>query len=334
MANNALSSPSRDLAISSEHRAFTLIELLVVIVIIALLISILLPSLSKARSLAEQLKETAAGQQTMVAQAAYANDFKDQVNLGYLVWDWAHPGPKAMLSHDTYGRQMEGYAVKRWVWHMAPYIGNTTLGGIFVNKTLLNKIMELQRTKSTPGSPGAIIQPGSDSYEWAVSENPTFGMNTTFVGGDWGRGAFRPSNLKKYGQFYVARMDQVRRADQLMAFGSARGVGSATGTTINPGFHALTSPITTMSGPSYGWLPSDNLVTWQTTRSAGFMKPKFVPTDTPETYGNMDFRWNGKAVTTFMDGHINMTTLKQASDMRLWTDRATKEDWYPGMPNP
>ena len=62
---------------SPAHRAFTLVELLVVIGIIAVLIGVLMPALSKARRASARTKCLANIHNLCLAQAIYANQFKN-----------------------------------------------------------------------------------------------------------------------------------------------------------------------------------------------------------------------------------------------------------------
>jgi len=68
---------------SGRRGAFTLVELLVVIGIIALLIAILLPSLARARESAKNAQCLSNLRQLGTVYQFYANDYKDQIPIGY-----------------------------------------------------------------------------------------------------------------------------------------------------------------------------------------------------------------------------------------------------------
>ena len=66
-----------------KPKGFTLVELLVVIGIIALLIAILLPALSRAREQAKNTQCLSNLRQLATVYQFYANDYKDQIPIGY-----------------------------------------------------------------------------------------------------------------------------------------------------------------------------------------------------------------------------------------------------------
>ncbi|MBC7772943.1 MAG: type II secretion system protein [Pyrinomonadaceae bacterium] len=310
----------------STPLAFTLIEVLVVIAVIALLVSLLLPTLGKAKKIAKLTREMAAAKQLQLAYSSYSNDMRDRLLPGYLAWDWAHSGPVAMLPQDDLARYGTGYPVKRYPWRILPWL-DYDLRGILVDPEQHSRVRALTRD---PRPPGTLLEPESEpqTFEDAVSCNPSFGINGTFAGGDWGRGAFRPINLRRFGQYYLTKQSDAVFGSRIMVFASARGTGPTTGGQVVPGYFNITSPYTTPL--HYDWLPDNVAATFNSTRLPGFNRLKWDPDLPPDATGNLDFRHIGDvAVASFLDGHAKSITLTEAKDMRLWSDQATDADWRP-----
>ncbi len=43
-------------------------------------------------------------------------------------------------------------------------------------------------------------------------------------------------------------------------------------------------------------------------------------------YGNIDPRYDGKAICVFLDGSVRMLSIEELRDMRLWSANAKDED--------
>jgi prepilin-type N-terminal cleavage/methylation domain-containing protein len=135
----------------------------------------------------------------------------------------------------------------------------------------------------------------SSAYRYQVSLAPALGMNAYCVGGyETATGPLAKNDVS-------TRLVQLERP--LVTFISARTKTSAGGMKSGdmPGSHFVRPPV--FSG-----------VKWKT----GAYDDSKAGLD----YGNVDFRYHGKAVATFTDGSSRLLDIEEARDMRLWARNA------------
>jgi prepilin-type N-terminal cleavage/methylation domain-containing protein len=297
---------------SRDVPGFTLIELLVVIAIITLLLSILLPGLGQAKKIAAFTKESAGASQLNMAYLTYANDNRDALMPGFLKYSWAHPGQDAQHQFWVYddlssaATRMEGTTIKRYPWRIAPYLNYDTRG-LILDKNLWDEM------KARPLDPPG----GGSGYQRGVATHSSFGINGTYVGGDYEHGAFRDPVMRQRGRFYVQKASEPVFPTKLIIFGSARGRHIAGGNRVAPGWYRLEAP----RGLSFSGTAAENWTALNT--------PTFDATRDPADYGYIDLRHFNKFIVTHFDGHTEALSYRQARDMRRWSNEADREDWVP-----
>lgn len=333
-------------------RAFTLIELMVVILIIGILLAILLPAIKGARALGYQVKEMAAGQQKMVAWTTYATDNKDACFTGYIPWAAGHlgntVGPYVWLHPDPWypSHAVEGNVIKM---NGLRFMGATglTLDALMVHKPTANLFRNRPTTPTFGGSrpPTTLYDSDVGSLPAAMAFHPSLGMNTTFVGGNWHRGAMQgysamggPGHPRPK-KWYVTETREILRTDMLMIFCSSRGVDIKTtgsfGSTSwgrNPAAWTPTSQVV----PGYWEVVSPRVGFPQnapTPMGPWIASNTFDETKNPKDWGFVHPRHNSRAVTAMADGHVEMQSLSQLRDMRKWSNYAPRADWN-FTPNP
>ncbi|MEK6700986.1 MAG: prepilin-type N-terminal cleavage/methylation domain-containing protein [Planctomycetota bacterium] len=290
---------------------FTLIELLVVISIIVLLIGMLAPALSSARKTAGMVRELAAIRQVGSAFTMYAQDNKSKLLPGYLRGSWAKPARRTFIVHESATSASEdgrlfGETIRPYPWRLMPYL-DYARPALVLDRTLRTTIEDLSSDRTQ-----------AVNFQAAFSRHPTFGMNTTYVGGDAHRGGFYRPSYSRWGTFVVDKLESVIMPSKLMIFASSRGVRSNSGGQKVPGFHRLEGP-------------------WHATPTSNSV-PAFIPWLAPgrfdaalptTTFGHLDFRHFGKATTVTFDGHAETLDLDQLNDMRRWYNQATAANGHP-----
>jgi len=196
-------------------------------------------------------------------------------------------------ARDASGASIPHPVNARYPWRLAPYV-NYAIEDVF----LIGK------------EAGAEADEDQESYWYRVSVFPALGMNVFFVGGDEsgqsGQG-IRPiaAHEELFGPFCVTHLGQAVSPSRLITFASARHTHNGQ---TGVGYFKVTSPRFT----SERW-PSE----WD-------------PDSAADAFGFVDLRWDGRAVTTMLDGSVRLMTLQELRDMRHWSDqaaRANDADW-------
>lgn len=184
------------------------------------------------------------------------------------------------------GTQVSGIMCARYPWRLAPYIGGAMDDIFLINET---------RRKTD------ALRHDSPDYQYLASLFPALGINGYCVGGyddASGEGNFSTD--------VVRTLAGASRASKLIVFASARYTDSAARSSEKetPGFHLVTPP---------------NM--WRTKWSRPFDRKKAA-----SSFGNVDLRWDGKAVCAFLDGHVELLGEPGIYDMRLWSNMAAEEN--------
>lgn len=140
------------------------------------------------------------------------------------------------------------------------------------------------------------LETDSFSYQYLASLYPSFGINGYCVGGyddSTGSGNFASD--------CVTRAASAVRPSTLIVFVSAR-YRESPEKADTPGFHIVTPP-----------------KLWRTKWTTPFDQKK-----TPSAFGNVNPRWDGRAICAFLDGHVAMLGQEELTDMRFWSNTAAE----------
>ncbi|MEM1158871.1 MAG: type II secretion system protein [Verrucomicrobiota bacterium] len=143
------------------------------------------------------------------------------------------------------------------------------------------------------------LEQGSTSYRYAVSLAPALGINAYCVGGYYSMTKlFSPNDV-------TTRLLQSSR--DLVLFTSAR----------------TSSGAVDLSGSWFVRPPRMGPMAWK----SGDYDPS-VPS---LQYGNVDFRYNGKAVVSMTDGSVRLMSIDELRNMKLWARNADTADYAIGL---
>lgn len=272
--------------------AFTLVELLVVLAIIALLIGILVPAIGSARRVARQTVDMSNMRQMLLGYRVYQAE-----HGGWLMWGYppAYVDGQPLSVKLPSGHKLPGsrnaLPVMRYPIRLAPY-----------EQGVWELLYSHTDSPEPPTSDDSIEDAYTKAYK--LSTNPSFGLNTVFVGGDLGHEGFvSPPRFRPNTGSHVAFRDvEIERPGSMIVFAESklRGGGMNSG---DEGLHRVTPPLA-------------NGRQWQA-RDEGF---EIV--NTGGVIGLPEGRYGAQTITGFFDGHVDRLSADELDDMRLWANRA------------
>lgn len=306
-----------------QRAAFTLVELLVVIGIVVVLVSVLLPAVARVRSSAMSVATAAQLRELTLLYVQYAQAHRGALLPGFLPPDVQ--GVQPTVSDPTSGQVFRGRTARMWPWRLAEWAGTSAGGG----RALWGLIRPGLGSGELPSASDTATAAESKAYNAALY--PVFGLNTVFLGGharstatspDYFRG-FRPDGTPNTGEHVAFRLSEVRRPAEQIVFTEVaiqRGSRVVEGDGLS-GFHYVNAPRADRASGLY-WSVTDGRVRVELPTT-----PNRV-VGVPHSRAEAAVRGGrGRVAVAFLDGHVELLTPLELTDMRRWAAKADRPDW-------
>ena len=205
-------------------RGFTLIELMVVIAILVLLVTLVAVSLKSMRGSARRTVSLSALKQIMAAYRSYSDDNRGRLLPGYigadLQDDAADPFWNLRVTLPG-GTVLNPEDAQSYVWRLAPYVDNAW--DVFYTELRDAGLMAQLHAEYSGGIYGPFG--GSSIIVGGISERPTYGLNSIFVGGDSVHGGTSIADQHPWQDsnpvIAATRFTQVKNPARLIVFSAA-----------------------------------------------------------------------------------------------------------------
>ncbi len=297
-------------------RGFTLIELMVVIAIIVLLVTLVAVSLKSVRGSARRTVSLNGLKQIMVAYRTYSDDNRGQLLPGYIGADLFAPNEpfenlRVILPDGT---NLQPEDKQSYVWRLAPYVGNAW--EVFYTELHDAGVMAELDAEYSSG----VYGPSGNSVTGGISERPTYGLNSIFVGGDSVHGGSYATDRHPWQTdnpvIAATRFTQVKNPARLIVFG-ATAKADASGAMVyddeSLGFCELRPPF--LDESSGAWIDPQWIV-----GASGLIEG--TSTDQYGTGIPIDRRGEALVPVAHLDGSAEAVSLADLSaDMRMWNPR-------------
>ncbi|HWL51594.1 MAG TPA: type II secretion system protein [Chthoniobacteraceae bacterium] len=272
---------------AAGNAGFSVLEIAVALLIVAVLAVLAGAGWGSAKRKGALMREIAAGKNLITAYGLYELDHNGQFMRGM---DWT----QSQVWYEPSGKYLAMmHLANRYPYRLAPYFNYEMEGTILVN----GNAAQIEK----------IAPKGQFMHEYVVSTFPALGMNLNYVGGDYVQIGQVDANGVKLGKYSWPNDVTTRRVQtraSLLVFASAA-LGPESAKDSVTGYNILTPPYLTYAS-------------WSS-------KPWKKGAD-PSLYGNVDARYNGRAVCVFLDGSIQMLTIEELRDMRRWSRNAAELD--------